>query len=153
MAREIETKDFGPIQVEEEEIIRFPEGLFSFEEATEFVFIKNDEYAAIWMQAVAGPDPRFIVFNPLDFFPGYDPHLPAGVLEQLAAQSIEELCFFVIAVIPEKMRDMTVNLKSPVVVNPAERIACQVILENEDYGVRHRVGKVEKGGGADADIE
>ncbi len=146
MGLEIKTKDFGTIQVGDEEIVHFPEGLFSFEEEKEFVFIKNDAYAAIWLQSARGEDPRFIVFDPLDIMKEYSPCLPGGVLETLEAESIETLCFFVIAVIPKDIRAITVNLKSPVVVNPEKRLAMQVILENEDYGVRHRISeKPERG--------
>ena len=146
MGLEIKTKDFGTIQVGDEEIVHFPEGLFSFEEEKEFVFIKNDEYAAIWLQSARGEDPRFIVFDPLDIMKEYSPSLPGGVLVALEAESIEALCFFVIAVIPKDNRAITVNLKSPVVVNPEKRLAMQVILENEDYGVRHRISeKTERG--------
>ncbi|MGI5891276.1 MAG: flagellar assembly protein FliW [Bacillota bacterium] len=145
---EITTKDFGIINIKEQEIIHFPKGIFSFEEAKKFIFINSDDYSAICLQAVDNVDPRFIVFNPLDIMEDYSPMLPEGVMQQLEATSLDELCFFVIAVIPQKIQDMTVNLKSPIVVNPYKRLGMQVILENQDYQIRHSVyDEKERGGG------
>jgi len=49
------------------------------------------------------------------------------------------LNFFVVTVVPENIKDMTVNLKSPVVINFDKKIGAQVILENKEYTVRTRV--------------
>ncbi len=144
---EIKTRDFGLIDIEEKELIDFPHGVFSFEEHKKFVFIENQGYTALWLQSAQGENPCFIVFDPLEFIKDYAPKLPKGSLAELKAKSPEELCFFVIAVIPQNIREMTVNLKSPIVVNPSKNRGMQIILENEEYGVRCRVFPEDAEGG------
>lgn len=137
----IESKDFGELEIEKEKILRFPNGLFAFEEVSEFVLIEKDGYPQKWLQSAKGKDPRFIVFDPDDLVRGYRPVLPKEALSELGLTAGEKPRLLVIAVIPENVRDMTVNLKSPVVVNPKKGLASQVILESENYPVRHRVFK------------
>ena len=46
---------------------------------------------------------------------------------------------FAIVTVPEKMEEMTANLLAPIVVNPARRLALQVVLEKVPYTTRHRL--------------
>jgi len=126
------------MEVGEEEIIRFPMGIFAFEDERSFVLIKKAGPAA-YLQSTSGEDPRFVVFEPGDIVEGYKPAIPKDVMKTLGADSEEELRLYVIAVVPENIRKMTVNLKSPVVVNMKKRLAMQVILEDGAYPVRFGV--------------
>lgn len=148
----IQTKDFGPLDIDEEELIDFPEGVYSFEETKRFVLLEQDDCPALWLQAADGPDPRFIVFRPQEVIEDYAPILPEGALGALCAAHPSELSFYLIAVVPEDLSRMTVNLKSPVVINERKKIGGQFILENREYGVRHRVygGQAAGGKGGDA---
>lgn len=140
----INTKDFGEMEFEKDEIISFPTGIYAFEDCREFVFIKKENSIFQWLQNIKDIDPRFIVLNPNEIFTNYNPEIPSGVKQQLKADN-DELSLFVIAVIPGEIKDMTVNLKSPIVVNFNKRLAMQVILEGQDYPVRHQVFEDERG--------
>lgn len=136
----IKTKDFDYVNILEEDIITFPQGIYAYENSTKFVVLNNPENQ--WMthlQSVEDEQPRFILLDPYMFIDGYNPVLPDGTLEALKASNAKDLRFFVIAVIPKSVKDITINLKSPVVINFKERIGAQVILENSDYTVRTRL--------------
>jgi flagellar assembly factor FliW len=137
-AMKIQTKDFGVMEIDQKDVICFPGGIFAFEDATEFALIKNEGPSMV-LQCVKREDPRFVVFEPSDLVEGYSPELPGEVLKTLQAGSAKELGLLVIAVVPENIRDMTVNLKSPIVWNREKRIAAQVILDSSVYPVRYRV--------------
>jgi flagellar assembly factor FliW len=141
----IQTKDFGMFEIDENEILHFPQGLYSFEEFKNFVLIEKDDCPALWLQSVDDINPRFIVFNPKDILKNYRPKVLQSSLKVLEAKTAEELSFFVIAVIPSDIKKMTVNLKSPVAINFKKHLAMQVMLENEEYGVRYPVYAQEKG--------
>ena len=79
--------------------------------------------------------------DPLSVVDEYKPDIPESLFEELGAKSIEMLRLFVIAVVPKDIKDMTVNLKSPIVVNIENNTAAQVVLENPEYPVRHFVFK------------
>ena len=134
----INTKDFGEIEIDKDEIINFPNGIYAFEDCKEFVIFEKDNYMQQWLQYVGEPDPRFIIFKPQDLVSDYNPQIPNWVKEQLQAQD-DEVSLFLIAVIPPDIRNMTVNLKSPIVINFKKRLAIQVILEDQNYSVRERV--------------
>jgi flagellar assembly factor FliW len=51
----------------------------------------------------------------------------------------DQLRLLLIAIVPQNIKDITVNLKSPVVVNMGKRLAVQAILENSAYPVRYRL--------------
>ena len=38
-----------------------------------------------------------------------------------------------------QIKDSVVNMKSPIVINPENNLAKQVILENTDYPIRHNL--------------
>ncbi len=146
----IETKDFGTIDISADDVIYFPDGVYAFEHCKRFVVLDNKSKAGLLqLQSVEGKDPRFILLDPFAFVQDYSPVLPQGVMERLHASSMEDLSFFVITVIPENVKNSTVNLKSPVVINFAEKLGAQVILENREYPVRFPLFS-EEGAGNDA---
>jgi flagellar assembly factor FliW len=137
----VETAEFGYVEVSKEDIIHFPEGIYGLEDIKEYVFLqKNDlNVPIVWMQAVSNKHIRLVVLDPLFIVDSYEPVIPDEILTKLGAESLSPLVFYVIAVVPKDIRDMTVNLKSPIVINPQTRKAYQVILENPAYQVRHLV--------------
>ncbi len=141
----INTKDFGKVEIEKDEILYFPHGLFAFEEVTQFVFIEKDDCKQKWLQAIEGEDPRFIIFDPADIVEGYQPVLPPETLKELELGSSDPFSVYVIAVIPQNIKEMTVNLKSPVVINPQKRLGAQVILDKANYPIRYHVFRKDGG--------
>lgn len=135
----INSKDLGLLDVAQEDIINFPNGLFAFEEEHEFVLIDNEGYKQKYLQSVRAEYPRFIVFDPGDIVVGYQPKLPKEVLTMFDAGGEEALAFYVIAMIPENIHDMTVNLKSPVIINSNKKLGAQIILDQQNYPVRYQV--------------
>ena len=91
------------------------------------------------LQSMEDENPRFILLDPHMFIDGYSPILPEGILNILKASDITDLSYFVVAVIPNNIKDITINLKSPVIINFNEMTGTQVILENSDYSTRTRL--------------
>ncbi len=136
----IKTKDFEYIEISEDDIITFPNGVYGFEDAKKFVILKNPENKwMMYLQSVENEDPRFILLDPYMIFEDYNPQLPEDAFDLLGTSEKSDLSFFVVAVVPENIKDMTVNLKSPVVINFNKKSGAQVILENKDYTVRTRL--------------
>ena len=51
----------------------------------------------------------------------------------------DELLVLVTVTVPSDLTKMTVNLKGPIVINAAEKKACQVIVEGENYLVKYPI--------------
>jgi flagellar assembly factor FliW len=136
----IKTKDYGDLEIKEDDVITFPEGVYAFRDSKKFVVLNTGSEAGLMqLQSAESEDPRFIILDPYMFIEDYSPVLPEEALKTLKAGSPEDLSCFVIAVIPRDVKNSTVNLKSPVVINFKERLGMQVILENSEYPIRFRL--------------
>lgn len=120
--------------------IRFPNGIYGFEDVREFLLLQEDEKQVIWsLQAASRPYPTIIVVDPALVMPGYAPKLPADALKALGNPAREDLCYLAVAVIRKKLEDSVVSLKSPIVINVKSRVGMQIVLEDGDYPLRCRL--------------
>lgn len=142
----IQSRDFGEVKVSADEIITFPNGLFAFEDLTEYVLISplGDNEYPMWLQSTQSTKPCFIVFDSAALVPGYNPSLTNNECEMLKIEENTAIKYLVIAVVHEDHLKTTVNLKCPIVINTERRIAAQVIL-TEDYSFRQPIFETEKG--------
>ncbi len=142
----IKTRDFGEIEVLNENIINFPKGIYAFEDVKSFVLISplGENKFPMWLQSAQGANPCFIVYDPFEVFGGYDPLIDDEARAEISFENGDELAYLAIAVIPEDYKKTTINLKSPIVVNKTKLKAVQVILD-QDYPIRFPV--FEKGDG------
>lgn len=126
---EIETRDFGKVEVRKEDIIDFPDGIYAFDEAKHFALIapKENEYP-MWLQCTDYLKPCFIVFDPKLFCSDYEITLNEGEKSMLKVTDMSKLQVLCIANVPEDFRDTTVNMKSPIIINKENRLGMQVIL-------------------------
>ena len=134
----LKTRDFGTIELPIEAIYTFPQGLYGFDSEKEFALFTRlvDDVHFLYLQSTHEPSLCFFVIEPWDLFPSFDPELSREELNDLEVESVEELIFLSIAAIPSNVKDMTLNIKSPIVLNPVSQKGMQLILQNVDYKVR-----------------
>lgn len=135
----LQAKYFGEIDYLEEDILTFPAGLFGFEEEHQFLLLPFEGSAGslLCFQSVNTPALAFVAMDPFSLLPGYTPVLQPNELKELGVADSQELGFYVLCVVKKPVSDSTVNLKCPVAINPATRVARQVILEADAYEMRH----------------
>ncbi len=134
------TTRFGKIEIDEKEIIKFPEGILGFEEIKEYVvFEMEDGSPLMWLQAVSEPSLAFIVIRPFEFKPDYSLDISDKDTEILKLAQPEDSDIFAIVVIPEDPSKMTANLQGPVVINTKEKIGKQVISTNPRHKIKHYI--------------
>lgn len=133
------TKYFGEMDYEANEIITFPEGLFGFEDENEYLLIRfdNEDDTLLALQSVKTPYLSFITLNPFRVMPDYEPYVSDEDLEFLDVNNQENVAIYTIAVVGDEVKDTTVNLKAPLVINPETKKGRQVILEDPAYTCRH----------------
>lgn len=139
----IKTRNFGEIEITEEKIIYFQEGIPAFEEEKEFVVILNEdkENPFHWLQSINNPDLSFIIINPFEIFKDYDILLPDVAINKLKIEKQEDVLIYSIVVLPEDLTKMTTNLQGPIVINAKERLGKQVILDDGRYTTKHLLFK------------
>ncbi len=143
---EINANYFGQISYEKQESIHIINGLIGFESYTEYLPIPfhEDNDSLISLQSLEDETLSFILMNPFGIYPDYAPSLSKQDMEELKAESPEDISFYVISVIRDSVADSTVNLKAPLIVNALNRQAKQVILDQSDYTFRHALGDIMK---------
>ncbi len=142
----IATRDFGNIDISEDGILTFRLPILGFEEQKQFVILYDDEMgdALGWLQSIDDRDVCFIIIDPHTVFDTYKPSIASSVLNKLELSKQEDAVLRNLVVIPAQTGEATVNLKSPLVINPAKKLAAQVILE-QDYSVRTPLNNVGEG--------
>ena len=135
----LQAKYFGEIDYLEEDILTFPAGLCGFEEEHQFLLLPFEGSAGslLCFQSVNTPALAFVAMDPFSLLPGYTPVLQPNELKELGVADSQELGFYVLCVVKKPVSGSTVNLKCPVAINPDTRVARQVILEADDYEMRH----------------
>jgi flagellar assembly factor FliW len=137
----LSTKNFGDIEIDEDKIISFPEGIPGFEDENKFVIISNpdEENPFHWLQSVNTPGLAFVIINPFLILKDYSLELPSSAVEKLELGSEDDAAVYSIAVVPEKIENITINLLGPIVINWKKKIGGQVILDDEKYSTKYRV--------------
>lgn len=137
----IETRDFGTMEVSEEQILEFPNGIYAFEDARRFAFIELEKgQFPAWLQCIDSVKPCFIVFDPWLVCKDYEITLNSGEKAMLEVNEKTNLQVLCIARVPEDFKETTVNLKSPIVINMDTKKAMQVILPS-NYPYRQPIFK------------
>ncbi len=126
----IETRDFGEIEVDENDIYDFPNGLYAFEDNKKFALLAplGEDIYPMWLQSLDDPGLCFIVFNPILIDGGFTIVLEDNERKLLGLGKDDPATALVIAKVPADYKHTTVNMKSPIVINKTARKALQVIL-------------------------
>ena len=137
----INTKVFGEIEIADEKIIHFPSGIIGFPEMTDFALVHDEEKgggAIHWRQSVQEPAFAMPVMDPLLVRPDYNPEIDDELLKSIGELIPEEMLVLVTVTVPGDLTKMSVNLRG-IIINAAEKKACQVIIDGEDYAVKYPI--------------
>jgi flagellar assembly factor FliW len=136
----IETKYHGLIEVQKEEVIRFPNGLPGFIEEKEFTVIPFTEDGTFYiLQSIQTPGLGFVMTNPFTLYPDYDFNLENQVVDVLELESAEEVTVYTVLTLADPFHLTTANLQAPVVLNVKKKIGKQVILTGSPYQTKHNL--------------
>lgn len=135
------TRDFGEVEISKEDIITFDEKIYGFEEYSDFIMLYDDDFNGeyVWLQSTEEPSLCFIVANPA-LISNYNPDFKAAAEKALGKGKYE---YWLMMVVAENIKDSTVNLKSPVIINLDTKKAMQLILE-EKLPVRYNLFQTVK---------
>lgn len=135
----ITTKVFGEITIDDDRIIVFPKGIIGFPDLKQFALVHDSEKGTDsihWLQSLQEPAFAMPVLDPLMVYPDYNPEVDDELLKHLGTLVPEEMLVLVTVTVPKDVKQMSVNLKGPIVINAAEKKATQVIVEGDDYQVK-----------------
>lgn len=142
----IHTRIFGEIEIAEEKIITFENGIIGFPDLKRFTLLHDEargtDAGIRFLQSIEEPGFAMPVMDPLIVKPDYNPEVNDELLAAAGEITPENLVVLVTVTIPKDPTKMTVNLQGPFVINAEERKACQVIVEGQDYPVKFPVYEI-----------
>ena len=148
----INTKLFGEIEISEDKILIFHDGIIGFKELKRFALLHDEERgneAGIrFLQSLDEPGFAMPVMNPLVVKPDYDPEVDDELLAGAGKITPDNLLVLVTVSIPGDLTQMSVNLQGPFVINIEEHKACQIIVDNGNYPVKFPIYDILQAGKA-----
>lgn len=134
----VRTSQFGEIRIDENQVIRFAQGLAGFEDETEYAIVETEEELPFsFLQSARDEQLTFVIMNPFLFFKDYEFQLPQSVQDELEIQSQKEVSVWSVVSIRSNIEDSTCNLLAPIVINVNNKRAKQVILHGSAYKTKH----------------
>jgi flagellar assembly factor FliW len=139
----VPSQALGAIEVRPETVVTVVEPLAGFPDTAQYALIEHTREggsaagSVFWLQAVERPFHAFVVTDPWGIVPEYAPEISDADAEALGLTSFEDARVFGILTVPRNPSEITINLRAPVVVNVAQKVAKQVVVLNDQYSTRH----------------
>lgn len=133
----IKSQRFGVVELDDDAVLNFPEGIIGFPKERSFALIPHhgSTYLA-WLQSLNKPELAFPVVSAHYFSDRY-PDVPVSPAAHAAGVQGTEEDFAVLVVLCAPIgQPATVNLLAPIVVNSETRRGAQVILEGSRFSTR-----------------
>lgn len=144
----IKTKIFGDVEISDDKILTFEDGIIGFPELKHFTLIHDEEKgkdAGIrYFQSIEEPAFAMPVMNPLMVCEDYNPQVSEEFLSSIGNISDENIVVLVTVTVPTDLTKMTVNLQGPIIINSDEKKGAQIIVEGGDYPVKFPIYEILK---------
>lgn len=124
---QFETTRFGVLEVEEDRIINFPDGLLGFPDIKRYILMDYKDTPLKWLQAVDDPDLAFIVTEPAVLFPDYNARLDSATKQYLKLEKDEDLA--VLMIIRVEAEQIIANLQGPLFLNAGSMLGAQIVVD------------------------
>src|SRR5215218_8522778 len=128
----------GDLTVAEDEIVHFKSGLVGLPECRSFVLLRTERPDSFWLQSVEHSALAFLLVDPFVFFPGYAVEVGPADLTELGATENSAVALLSIVTLPAaRGGDPTANLQGPLALNLEGHRGKQIVVEGDEYHVRH----------------
>lgn len=139
----LNTKLFGNIDIDDEKILHFTNGIIGFPDLKDFALMydaeKGKKSNIRWLQSVQEPAFAMPVLDPLAVMPDYNPEVEDELLKPIGDLTPDEMLVLVTLTVPKDITKMSVNLRAPIVIHTESRKACQIIVDEEKYPVKYMI--------------
>lgn len=139
----VKTKHFGEIDLSEDKILTFDNGIMGFEDCKKYTILYDSEKAErpviSWLQSLDEQALALPIISPLYVKEDYNPMVEDELLDSLGELTEDNLALFVTMTVPSDLTKMTCNLKAPIVINADTRKGCQIVADNADYAIKYPV--------------
>jgi flagellar assembly factor FliW len=131
-------------ELKENLVVEFNDGIYGFNNLTEFVFYKTDDDKSpiTIMQSTQNPNINFLVIPPTLIEPDYEIELDSFDIEDMKITSEKEVVVLAILTVIQGKQYISANLKSPIIFSLKSKLGKQIIFDDSKYNTKHIV-KIE----------
>jgi|Deesub1362A_J573_1020465.scaffolds.fasta_scaffold20241_2 flagellar assembly factor FliW len=133
---QFKTTRFGELEVSEESLIYFPEGLPGMRNQKRFVLLDYKDTDIKWLQSVDSPEIAFIVIDPFSIEPQYSVELPDPMRKLIRLERPEDVA--VLVILRKEGDSIIANLQGPLVINTSNRTGVQLVLDSPEPRVYNK---------------
>lgn len=131
--RVIKTNYFGELEIDDEYIFKFKDGMLGFEDLHDYVLISEESTAPFkWLISVDEPEIGFPLLSPWHIDVYYDPGIK---------YDLEKQVLFVVITLEDENGEMSANMKAPVIFNIEDQTGKQIILPSDKYSTNYVIAK------------
>ncbi len=133
----VDSRQFGPIEFENDSVVLIPDGLIGLEDCHQWVLLaERDRNSVAWLQSVQRASLALAVVSPRRFVPEYRIRVSRG---ELASLGLEDARLAkVLAIVGKRGENLTLNLRAPILFHPNVGLGRQVIA-GEQWPVQYEV--------------
>ncbi len=131
----IKTFLFGEIEVGQEQIIRFPDGLVAFEDSKQFMLIHEADKGtpvSFTLQSLDDPAVAFQIIDPASLGFSYELELSDEDNDKLCSPKPEDLAVMQVLFKREELgvQGISPNIRAPIIINTKARVGIQKVIEH-----------------------
>jgi len=128
--------EFGEFEADARDILDFPEGIPGFEQCRRFAVLSSVAMAPLQCLHAVGGEATFLAVDPRLVMPEYRLELGDADLARLDAGPDTLLLWLSLVTVDEK-DSASVNLRAPIVINPARMRGRQVVTDEAAYPLQY----------------
>ena len=125
----IETKRFGTLRLNADQLFLFPQGLIGMETLRQWALLPDQLNPSVaWLQSASRGDRAIALVSPRAFYESYRVHVTRRELQSLHMQPGAEI--YVMTTVSGHVGKLTTNLRAPLILNLDRRLGCQIITND-----------------------
>ncbi|KAJ53500.1 flagellar assembly factor FliW [Clostridium tetanomorphum] len=140
----LNTKYHGEIEYKEEDVIVFKKGLPGFETLKKFIVFpleENDIFKIV--HSIEDNSMGLPVVSPFIVYKDYKFSLSDEQINNLNIKDKEDVLVLNTVTISCNYKDITTNLKAPIIINIKDKVGEQIILDNDKYEIKYPIFREE----------
>jgi flagellar assembly factor FliW len=134
----INTKYHGEIEYSDSDIIKIKKGIPGFESLHKFILfnVEDNPYFKV-LHSIEDSTVGLIAVNPFEFIKEYEVKLSDSIISELKVSGEEDVLILTTVTLNSDIEKITTNLKAPIIININSGLGEQIILDNDEYGIKY----------------
>lgn len=134
----IETKFYGNMEIDDDRVLNFKDGIPGFEQLKSFAVldVEGSEHLKC-LQSLEKIEICLMMISPWEYFKDYEIELSDEDVEDLGIVNEGDVLIYTVLTVREN--SITANLAAPIIINIINSNAKQIILSNPNYSIRQEI--------------